>query len=153
MYYEWRPYVPVGERRKQAARHAAKLAKKGKPVRPVVIVGRTIASSFWGKACCDNLERYSDYENRMPRGRSYVRNGSVVDLQIHEGRVTAIVSGSEVYRIDIEIDPLDQKLWRSLVRECAGQIGSIMELLKGKLSREVMAILARPKTGLFPSPK
>jgi uncharacterized Zn finger protein len=153
MYYEWRPYVTVAERKKLAARHAAKLAKKGRPVRPVVIEGRTIAGSFWGKAWCDNLESYSDYENRMPRGRTYVRNGSVVDLQIAAGRVTAIVGGSDVYQIDIEIDPLEKKVWRSLVRECGGQIASLVELLQGKLSQKVMEILARPKTGLFPSPK
>src|SRR2546430_4484769 len=101
---EWRPYVPVAQRRKEAARVAKKLAKKGRPVCPVVIDGRTIASSFWGKAWCDNLESYSDYANRMPRGRTYVRNGSVVDLQIAPGRVSAIVSGTEVYHIDIEMD-------------------------------------------------
>src|SRR5437763_1482767 len=122
MYYEWRPYVPVAERRKQAVRHAKKLAKKGRAVRPVEPEGRTIASSFWGKAWCDNLESYSDYANRMPRGRTYVRNGSVVDLQIAAGRVTAIVGGSDVYEIEIEMDPLDKKVWKSLVRECAGQI-------------------------------
>jgi len=82
MFYEWRPYVSVAQRRRQAAREMDKLHKKGHPVAPVTIKGRTIASTFWGKAWCDNLERYSDYENRMPRGRTYVRNGSVVDLQV-----------------------------------------------------------------------
>jgi hypothetical protein len=89
MFYEWRPYVPVAERRKAAARHAAKQAK-GRKVAPVVIEGRTIARSFWGKAWCDNLESYSDYANRMPRGRTYVRNGSVVDLHIEAGKVSAL---------------------------------------------------------------
>jgi len=153
MFYQWRPYVPVAARRKQAARLATKLAKKGRTVRPVEIEGRAIASSFWGKAWCDNLESYSDYANRMPRGRTYVRNGSVVDLQITAGRVDAIVSGSDVYQIEIDLDPLDKKLWKSLTRQCAGQIGSMIELLQGKFSSDVMEILARPKTGLFPSPK
>src|SRR5439155_25088014 len=155
MYEEWgwRPYVSVAERRRQAEREMAKLRKKGYAVSPVVIEGRTIVKTFWGKAWCDNLERYSDYASRMPRGRTYVRNGSVVDLQIEAGKVTALVSGSELYRIEIEIDPLDQKRWRALVRECAGQIGSMIELLQGRFSLEVMQILARPKTGLFPSPR
>src|SRR6184192_2055898 len=152
-YYDWKPYVPVVRRRQQAAQKIAKFKKQGHPIEPVVIEGRTIARSFWGKAWCDNLERYSDYASRMPRGRTYVRNGSVVDLQIEAGKVTALVSGSELYRIDVEIDPLDTKRWRALVRECAGQIGSMIELLQGRFSREVMQILARPKTGLFPSPK
>src|SRR3972149_4686256 len=99
MYYDygWKPYVPVAERRRQAEREMAKLRKKGHPVSPVLLDGRTIAKTFWGKAWCDNLERYSDYENRLPRGRTYVRNGSVVDLQIAPGEISARVSGSELY--------------------------------------------------------
>jgi uncharacterized Zn finger protein len=122
-------------------------------VRPIQIEGRTIAATFWGKAWCDNLESYSDYENRMPRGRTYVRNGSVVDLQIAAGRVTAIVSGSDIYNVEIEIEPLDKKRWKTLVRASAGGIGSMIELLQGKFSEDVMQILARPKTGLFPTPE
>src|ERR1017187_3339647 len=96
-YYGWRPYVSVAQRRRNAAREMDQLKKKGHPVSPVVVAGRTIAKSFWGKAWCDNLERYSDYANRLPRGRTYVRNGSVVDLQIGHGEVKAFVSGSELY--------------------------------------------------------
>src|SRR5579862_1900229 len=128
------PYVSVAERRKRAERYAAKLAKKGRVVKPIKIEGRTIVSMFSGKAWCDNLETYSDYASRMPRGRSYVRNGSVVDLQIEPGRVKAIVSGTEIYEIDIAIDPLDKKVWKALVRECTGRIGSMIELLKGRFS-------------------
>ena len=69
-YYEWRPYVPVAEKRRQAERKLAKLKKQGQSVAPVTIEGRTIAKSFWGKSWCTNLERYSDYENRLPRGRT-----------------------------------------------------------------------------------
>jgi hypothetical protein len=85
-YVEWRPYVSVAEKRRQAKRKLAKLKKQGRSVSPVTIEGRTIAKSFWGKSWCSNLERYSDYENRLPRGRAYVRNGSVVDLQITKVR-------------------------------------------------------------------
>src|SRR5215217_2752233 len=104
-YYGWRPYVPVAEKRRQAERKLAKLKKQRQSVTPVTIEGRTIAKSFWGQAWCTNLERYSDYENRLPRGRSYVRNGSVVDLQIAKGEVTAMVAGSDLYRINIAISP------------------------------------------------
>ena len=96
-WHQWRPYVPVAERRRQAERKLEKLKKKGQSVLPVTIAGRTIANSFWGKSWCSNLERYSDYENRLPRGRTYVRNGSVVDLQIAKGEVAAMVSGSNLY--------------------------------------------------------
>ena len=95
-----RPYVPVAERRRRAERKLAKLRKKGQSVAPVTIEGRTIAKTFWGKSWCNNLERYSDYANRLPRGRTYVRNGSVVDLQIAKGEVAAMVSGSELYKVE-----------------------------------------------------
>ena len=84
-YYGFKPYVPVAQRRAQAAREVAKRIKKGQAVSPVRIEGRTIASTFWGKAWCTNLESYSDFANRLPRGRTYVRNGSVVDLKIEQG--------------------------------------------------------------------
>ena len=152
--FQWRPYVPVAERRAKAARELAKLAKKGgRAASPVVINGRQIASTFWGKAWCDNLEAYSDYENRLPRGRTYVRNGSVVDLQISKGNVTARVSGSELYRIEIKIKPLAPSLWKSIQTECAGKIDSLIELLQGKLSSAVMQIVTRRERGLFPTPK
>jgi hypothetical protein len=100
-WYEWRPYVPVAERRRQAQSKLKKLKKKGESIAPVTIEGRTIAKSFWGKSWCDNLERYSDYENRLPRGRTYVRNGSVVDLQIGKGEVVARVAGSAALDIHL----------------------------------------------------
>jgi uncharacterized Zn finger protein len=150
-WYEWRPYVPVAMRRQNAMRDVARFKKKGEFVAPVVIQGRTIARSFWGKAWCDNLERYSDFANRLPRGRTYVRNGSVMHLELGPGTVTALVCGSELYRISITIAPLSRPSWRALVRECAGRIGSLVELLQGKFSRGVMETLIRRETGLFPS--
>ena len=105
-YYGFRPYVSVAARRAQAARELAKLQKKGRKISPVAIEGRKIARTFWGEAWCDNLERYSDYANRLPRGRTYVRNGSVVDLQVGPGRVTALVSGSTMYDVKVTVGPV-----------------------------------------------
>src|SRR5213596_2670847 len=102
-YYDWDPYVPVAARRRQAARELAALRKKGHQASPVIVEGRAIAKTFWGKAWCDNLERYSDFENRLPRGRTYVRNGSVIDLQIEKGKVKALVSGSSIYTVAISV--------------------------------------------------
>jgi uncharacterized Zn finger protein len=150
-WYEWRPYVPVAARRQHAAREIARFRKKGQPIAPIVIEGRTIARTFWGKAWCDNLESYSDFANRLPRGRTYVRNGSVMDLQLGAGTVNALVCGSELYRISVAIAPLPRSRWQTVVRECAGKIGSLVELLQGKFSRAVMEMLIRRQTGLFPS--
>jgi uncharacterized Zn finger protein len=153
-FSEWRPYVSVADRKAKAARALAKLNKKtGQTASPVALEGRKIATTFWGKAWCDNLEAYSDYENRLPRGRTYVRNGSVVDLQITKGIVTAKVAGSELYKIEIKIKPLAPKLWKAIQTECAGKIDSLIELLQGKLSSAVMQIVTRREEGLFPTPK
>ena len=151
-YRGFKPYVPVAQRREKAAREMAKLAKKGRMISPIAIEGRLIASTFWGKAWCENLESYSDYESRLPRGRTYVRNGSVVDLQIERGLVRATVSGSELYTIEIEIGVLPKKRWDAICRDCTGSIGSLVELLQGKLSKNVMERVCRAEDGLFPSP-
>src|ERR1035441_4962426 len=152
-FYGWRPYVPVAERRRKALREMEKRKKQGHAVSPVSVAGRTIATTFWGKAWCENLEGYSDYANRLPRGRTYVRNGSVVDLQISQGKVTARVSGSSLCKIEMKIKPLAASLWKSIQTECAGKIDSLIELLQGKLSSAVMQIVTRPEKGLFPTPK
>ncbi len=152
-YYDWRLYVPVAARRWQAARAVAALRKKNQQTSPVLIEGRTIAKTFWGQAWCDNLERYSDFENRLPRGRTYVRNGSVIDLQISPGVVTALVSGSAIYKIRIQVAVLPKARWRTICRDCTGAIDSLVELLQGRLSTSVMARICEPKTGLFPAPK
>lgn len=120
---------------------------------PIVIEGRTIANTFWGKAWCKNLESYSDYANRLPRGRSYVRNGSVIDLKVGEGEITALVNGSSIYKVKITITKVVTNKWNKIVNECAGKIDSLIELLQGKFSKAVMQIMTDTEKGLFPHPK
>ncbi len=150
--FEWPPYVPVAERRANAKKEMEKLRKKGQCVMPVEIEGRTIARSFWGKGWCAHLESFSDYENRLPRGRTYVRNGSVCHLEIREGEILAMVSGSELYKVRITIAKLAPAKWAAIKSRCTGQVGSLLELLRGKLSAEVMAVVAHRTDGLFPLP-
>ena len=151
-WYGWRPYVPVAVRRARAWSKMEKLRKKGVCIQPVEIEGRKLARSFWGQAWCDHLEKFSDYANRLPRGRTYVRNGSVCHLEIAEGSVKAMVSGSELYNVNIEIKRLPDKKWAQVKKRCAGQIGSLLELLQGKLSKSVMAVVTDRDHGLFPNP-
>src|SRR6266496_5199972 len=152
-YYGFAPYVSVGVRRAQAARELMKLRKKGRKISPVAIEGRKIARTFWGEAWCDNLERYSDYANRLPRGRTYVRNGSVVDLQVGPGRVTALVSGSTMYTVTVTVEGVPKPRWSAICQDCSGAIDSLVELLQGRFSKAVMTRLCQERTGLFPSPK
>ncbi len=150
--YGFRPYVPVGVRRARAKRALPKLLGKGKTAAPVLGQGKQIAASFWGRAWCRNLERYSDYASRLPRGRTYVRNGSVVHLDVLPGAVLAYVSGSELYTVKVKIAPVSAARWRSLCADCVGSIGSLVELLKGELDAQVMERVCQVETGLFPSP-
>lgn len=151
-FYSWRPYVPVAVRRARAIKKLASLQKKGVCIQPVEIEGRKIAQTFWGQAWCDHLESFSDYENRLPRGRTYIRNGSVCHLEITRGEVHAIVSGSELYTVDVAIQTLPDGKWDELKQRCAGQIGSLLELLQGRLSKHVMAVVTDRHKGLFPLP-
>jgi uncharacterized Zn finger protein len=148
---DFQPYVPVAARRARAAREVEKLKKK-RAVAPVIVEGRKIAQSFWGKAWCDNLERYSDFASRLPRGRTYVRNGSVIDLQIERGQLRALVSGSEIYQVEIDIAVALPSRWKAICKDCAGSVGSLVELLQGKLSKNVMERVCRGSDGLFPAP-
>jgi uncharacterized Zn finger protein len=151
-WYGYPRYVPVAERRAQAKKKMEKLRKKGLDIMPVVIEGRKIAKTFWGQAWCDHLESFSDYANRLPRGRTYVRNGSVCHLNIAPGEISAFVSGSSLYTVTVEIKPLAKKKWESLKTGCAGKIGSLLELLQGRLSENVMSVVTDRKKGLFPLP-
>jgi uncharacterized Zn finger protein len=152
-YHEFKPYVPVATRRARAAAYAAKLAKKEKrQLAPITIAGRAIATTYWGQAWCQNLERYSDFENRLPRGRTYARNGSVIDLQIKSGTVRALVSGSSVYRVTIGIRKLGRALWKNIKADCGQSIASLIDLLQARFDKSIMERLARPEQGLFPQP-
>jgi len=151
MYPQWQPYVPVAQRRKDAQREMEALSRKGITISPIRIVGRAIATSVWGKAWCTHLERYSDYANRLPRGRTYVRNGSVVDLQISAGKIQARVQGSALYAVTISVTKMGREDWQKLCGSCAGGIDSLVELLQGRLSTAVMAQLCHHTEGMFPS--
>jgi uncharacterized Zn finger protein/DNA-binding transcriptional regulator YiaG len=150
--YGWPRYIPVAERRLKAKKKAEKLLKKGMVLHPVEIEGRKIARTFWGCGWCDHLESFSDFANRLPRGRSYVRNGSVCHLQISEGTIDAIVIGNHPYNVQISIAELSDHKWLQIKKQCAGQIGSMIELLQGKLSKSIMSIVTDRSSGLFPLP-
>lgn len=164
-YSAFPDYVSVAQRRARALRAVANMAKiakgagkgrggkKGRPPAPVgPLQGKKIANTFWGKAWCENLESYSDYATRLPRGRSYVRHGAVVDLSIAAGKITALVSGSSLYEVTITIQPLAAKDWKGIAAECTGRIDSLIDLLEGNLSPQVMQVVTRRDRGLFPVP-
>ncbi len=152
-YFGWKPYVPVAERRKKAEKAAAKARKAGLDFSPIEAFRGAIAKTFWGQAWCDNLEAYSDYANRLPRGRTYVRNGSVVDFAIKAGEVQAQVMGSSLYKVSVKVAAVPPQHWHAIGTDCAGSIDTLVDLLQGKLSSAVMQRICMPHSGLFPTPK
>lgn len=153
-YDEFPRYIPVAERKAKAVKKMAQLRKQGYDIQPIESFrGNKIAKSFWGHSWCRHLEEFSDYQNRLPRGRTYVRNGSICHLEIKSGLIEAFVSGSELYEIKIKIDKLPAAKWKALKKQCTGKIGSLLELLQGKLSDEVMTFVTDPSKGLFPNSK
>ena len=152
-YYGWKPYLSVGERQKKVENAAAKAKKAGKVYAPIAAYRGAVAKTVWGKAWCDNLQAYSDYANRLPRGASYVRNGSVIDLQLSAGKVAALVMGSSLYKVNITVEPVEPTRWKSVCKDCSGSVASLVEILQGKLSSAVMQRICEPGKGLMPSPK
>lgn len=150
--YGFRPYVSVAQKRAEATKHIKSLQKQGKVVTPVAIEGRTITRTFWADSWCEHIESYRDFAHRLERGRSYVRGGMVAHLAITPGKIEALVSGSSLYNIAIEIQPLAPKKWDAIRRSCQGKVGSLIELLQGKLDKQVMQIVTHRDTGLFPAP-
>ena len=149
------PYVSVGEKKAKAAKALEKIRKKKGDVAPIIIEGRKIAKSWWGKAWCDNLENYADYDNRIGRGRSYVRHGCVLDLKICAGEVTALVQGSsrKPYQITVKISKMNQTVWHSIQEACSGKIETLSALIEGKFPEEMAELFTLKGKGLFPSPR
>jgi uncharacterized Zn finger protein len=148
-WYFNKPYVSAAQRRAKAAREVAKRSKKGEELAPVHVEGLGLGKTFWGKAWCKHIESFCDFDTRLPRGKTYVRNDSILDLQIRKGLITGMVMGSELYSIRIKIAPLAPATWKAIKKKCAGQIGSLVELLQGKLSDAVMQTVADDDGGLF----
>ncbi|MCC6708260.1 MAG: hypothetical protein IT492_11910 [Gammaproteobacteria bacterium] len=151
-WYSYRPYVTVADRRRKAQATARKLAKQGRVLAPVELASSRIATTFWGKAWCKNLEDYSDFANRLPRGRTYVRNGAIIDLQITTGQVEALVQGSELYRVVITFKRLAAKRWQGFKKHSAGKFVNLLDLLQGRLSQDILATITSRDNGLFPAP-
>ncbi|NQU14892.1 MAG: hypothetical protein HQ561_12140 [Desulfobacteraceae bacterium] len=155
----WRhypPYVSVAEKRAKAARKLKQLKKKNLDIKPVLIEGRrAIARSWWGKSWNGNLERYADYSNRIGRGRSYVRHGAVLDLQVNPGKVESLVQGSrsKPYSVNVKIKAVNKKIWQEIKAACGGKLDSLQELLAGKFPKALGEIFMAQGKGLFPSPK
>ena len=154
-YYGYPRYVSVAERRARARRKLEQLRKKHPNLQPVVIEGGSLVRTWWGKAWNGNLQKYADYANRVGRGRSYVRHGALLDLQISPGQVNALVQGTRgsPYKIRIAIKPVGRAIWKEIRTACEGQVASLQELLEGRFPKGLAELFTAKGSGLFPSPK
>jgi len=152
MYYRFNDYVSVAQKQKRAEKLVEELRAQGRSPKPVTAFKGKMSSTFWGKSWCGNLESYADFAYRLERGRSYLRSGCVCHLDISNGMAQALVSGSELYTLTVRVKPLEQERWRTVCAKCAGQVGSLLELLQGKISGQAMEIVCDQATGIFPSP-
>jgi len=155
-WYDYYPrYETVAERKRKAQRKLKRMQKQQPDLQPVIIGGKGLAKTWWGKAWNANLESYADFSNRIGRGRSYARNGFVLDLKINQGRIEAQVMGSEPkpYRVVIAINKLTQRKWAVIKTRARDRIDSLRELLEGSFPRELEAIFTAKGAGLFPAPK
>lgn len=148
-------YEEAQERKERLQREIAKRQKRGEKFEALSAPAgqKKLSTTFWGQAWCRNLESYQVYESRLPRGRSYLRQGKVYNLEIEPGKLSAVVTGSELYDTSITIKPLPREQWQQIVESSAGQVGSMLDLLAGKLGDGLMKMLTDPDCGLFPKPK
>lgn len=154
-YWGYPKYVSVAEKKQKAAKKLKELLKKKPNMKPVALRGNALASTWWGKAWNRNLEQYADYSNRIGRGRSYIRHGAVLDLQIWPGEVLALVQGSErtPYSVSVKIQRLKNEIWQRIKTECEGTLESFQELLAGAFPKALGEIFISRDAGMFPAPQ
>lgn len=153
-FYRFPKYVTVAEKKARAEKKLKQLRKKNPDIAPITIQGHSLAKTWWGKAWNRNLEKYADYSNRIDRGRSYVRHGAVLDLQITPGKVTAMVHGSDTqpYSVSVVIKEMPKKNWDKIKKACAGKMESMQQLIAGKFPKGLATIFTEKGSGLFPAP-
>lgn len=107
-----------------------------------------LVHTWWGKKWCENILGLADFENRLARGRNYLRKGAIKELYIEKGEINAKVKGyaDEPYAITITIDPLDVN--------CANRIRQKFNHISGIKNNYIpkdCLFLYEAETGLLPS--
>ncbi|MBM7710086.1 hypothetical protein [Enterococcus lemanii] len=143
-------YVSAAEKQAKARKKQQTYLKKHPNAQPITLTGSKIAHSFWGKAWCDNLKYYADYDNRIGRGRSYIKNGFVFDLHITKGQIKGVVNGSgnKIYQVTIIIDPITDN---RLIEQIGGHFDSLEELSQGQFPKTLAEAFLTKENGLFPN--
>ena len=154
-YYGFAPYVSVATKKAKALKQLALLKKKNPDISPLIVQGNKLANTWWGKAWNTNLQKYADFENRIGRGRSYVKNGFVLDFKINTGQIKALIQGTrqKPYEVSIKIKPLNKTAESKIKQHCEGKIESLQELIEGRFPKELSEVFTAQGDGLFPTPQ
>ena len=153
MFYE---YVSKAQQQQYASKSSLKLEKTlGRKLEPIILTSSKLATSWWGIMWNKNLERYATFSNRIGRGKTYVRNGLVIDFQIKYGEVNAYVQGTRKapYKVTVSIDNINSKIVEKIKLSCQGKIETMEQLLEGSFSKDLADIFMVEGVGLFPEPK
>lgn len=152
-YYNRFPaYQTIDELKTKNIKKKKTYLKKHPDASPIVLEGK-LGKTWWGKSWNQNLERYADYENRLGRGKKYIKAEAILDFHIEEGRIYGEIAGSgrKIYNVDISIDTIDEQDWKQIQKVCGRRIDSLEQLLAGQFPNELKDIFFVKDHGLFPS--
>ena len=110
--------------------------------------GRT----WWGAQWLQALTQI-DFDNRLPRGRTYANRGAVRNLVVDGGRISAKVQGSRPrpYEVEVVVPPVPPADAARLIDSLTADPGLIARLLNRELDPAVLDEAQRLKIAVFPS--
>ncbi len=121
-------------------------------IQPLRNSTRKLAAQPWGAAWMRQLAYCEQEGMELAMGRSLLRHGCVLDIKLSEGRIQGLVSGEQLYELDLHVDLIDEDRLNLLREQCRGQLDSYVALLEGKLDADAMSALCDPESGLLPLP-
>jgi uncharacterized Zn finger protein len=116
---------------------------------------RNFGTTWWGRAWVDALEQRAKLDpNRLPRGRTYARKGTVSELGVRAGAVTARVRGSrpQPYRVTITMRTFGEGEWDTLLGVVGTRLGHAAALLDGELPAALAEQAREAGADLLPGP-
>ncbi len=134
------------------------LPKTTCPVKPMLAkirvmgVQKPFGRTWWGNAWVKAMERIDYNTNRLPRGRRYANNGSVLDIQIEGGEVLASVQGSrpKPYLVRIRLNEFKIGETKKIKDLVGDNIAVAADLSLGKLPESMLDLLEKEGIRLLP---
>ena len=148
--YEEQPRLKAADLERLAQQHREQLLAAGVVLHPVVSRSRKLATRFWGSAWMRHLAVCESGGLCLAPGRTLLRHGCVLDVQVAPGRVTAVVSAETLYDVELRLTPPEEERVEALAALCAGKIDSLLSLLEGRVEEALLQQLCDPENGLLP---